>query len=366
MSEVFRISGRRPLFAATFLSRPNRFLVECLLDGEKIQAFLPNPGRLWELLFSGSTLFLQKEVSSNSARKTRFTVIGIQSDHGPVMLHTHKTNDLAEWLFDHGLVPGMEDYRVIRREVPWGKSRFDLLVSDGSSEMILEIKSCSLFGRRIAMFPDAPSLRAVKHVKDLQGLAAKGKKTGVIFIVQSGDPEFFIPDFHTDYDFAEALFQIDEGEGAFEVKAFKIPWNEDFSFCGKPREIPILWDVLSSEASPFGYVLLLCQFNKRKEYAIVISPRLEYVDYNDMRRPNMIPSLKAFLSMADSIRSIPVRTGQDLEAVLANGLGSICDTIKYFNGKPIFMFQENPLSKRSFIQYLLSVRIDRLEEFLSV
>jgi sugar fermentation stimulation protein A len=80
-----------PTERAIFLQRPNRFVVLCNLNGKAIKAFLPNPGRLWELLLPQAVLYVEK--SSRADRKIPYTVVAIEREGRPVMAHTHRTND---------------------------------------------------------------------------------------------------------------------------------------------------------------------------------------------------------------------------------------------------------------------------------
>ena len=97
---------------AEFLSRPNRFIVFCRLNGRKVKAFLPNPGRLQELLLPGVHLFLEK--CASRYRKTAYTAVAVEGRKGPIVLHTHLTNQVARRLIEEGLVPGLEDAELIR------------------------------------------------------------------------------------------------------------------------------------------------------------------------------------------------------------------------------------------------------------
>ena len=79
-----------PTEKAIFLRRPNRFVLICNLNGKVIKAFLPNPGRLWELLLPQAVLYLEK--SSQPDRKLPYTVVAVEREGHPVMAHTHRTN----------------------------------------------------------------------------------------------------------------------------------------------------------------------------------------------------------------------------------------------------------------------------------
>ncbi|MEA4878243.1 DNA/RNA nuclease SfsA [Aminobacterium sp. MB27-C1] len=348
MADIFHIGERNALIEARFLERPNRFLVICRLsDGERVQAFLPNPGRLWELLYPETTLYLIKESAAAASRKTKFTVVGALAEHGPVMLHTHKTNDVAAWLFNQGQVPGLEAYRVVRREVSWGNSRFDLLISNGKEPMVIEVKSCSLFGKKIAMFPDAPSTRALKHLNELRRINEQEIRAGILFIVQSGHPDFFIPDYHTDFDFSMALkenqFESSQNERLM-IKALKISWDKLFTMRQKIEEIPILWNLLKQECTTKGYSLSIHML-ENGQYGIHVLPQIK----------------KA------SSRILAIRTTQPIEETLFNRLSLLCDDAKFLEDRGIkmFIFNKNPLKEPDFVQFLIDMRINRLESMIA-
>ena len=147
--------GRLRLFGevlhADFIERPNRFLVRCRLAGRVVTAYLPNPGRLKELLLPGCRILLV-DGGENGGRKTRFTAVAVERDGLPILLHTHKTNDAARHLVDLGAIPGLEGARVVRAEVKAGRSRFDFLLDRDGEEIFLEVKSCTLVGNRVPCF----------------------------------------------------------------------------------------------------------------------------------------------------------------------------------------------------------------------
>ena len=87
----------------TFLSRPNRFVIACNLGGRIVKAFLPNPGRLKELLLPGATLYLEEVKDEN--RDLPFTAVAVEREGERVVLHTHRTNDVARYLIETGSCP---------------------------------------------------------------------------------------------------------------------------------------------------------------------------------------------------------------------------------------------------------------------
>ena len=133
------------LFKGRFIDRPNRFIVHVEIDDETVTCHLPNPGRLWELLYAGTTVWVRKVLTPG--RKTPYDVIGIERDGIPVLLDTQYNNDVAEALIREKRIPGWEDWSVLRREVAIEGSRFDLLLHRGEDLFFLEVKSCTLFSK---------------------------------------------------------------------------------------------------------------------------------------------------------------------------------------------------------------------------
>lgn len=114
-----------PTEKALFLSRPNRFILNCKLKGKTVKAFLPNPGRLSELLLPETPVYLER--TSNPNRSFPYTAVALERDGLRIVLHTRKTNEVARYLIESGAIPGLGDHEVVRREVPDGNSRFDFL-----------------------------------------------------------------------------------------------------------------------------------------------------------------------------------------------------------------------------------------------
>ena len=130
---------------ATFISRPNRFLVRCALGGRTVSAFLPNPGRLAELLIPGCRIYLVKvdeaDFHNNPSRKTRYTAVAVERGGHPIVLHTHRTNDMARYLIESDLVPGLEGARISASEVRVGQSRIDFLLEQKGVEILLPARA---------------------------------------------------------------------------------------------------------------------------------------------------------------------------------------------------------------------------------
>ena len=247
-----------------FLSRPNRFMVLCELNGQRVKAFLPNPGRLHELLFPGAPLYLEE--ASGPKRTLPYTAVAVERDGEIVVLHTHKTNDVVRYLIEEGVIKGLGQWRYVRREVTRGKSRFDFLYRKGRQEILLEVKSCTLFSKQVAMFPDAVTERGRRHLIELAGLSTPRLQCAVLFLIHWRHAKWFLPDYHTDLDFAKTFLAVKD---KVVIMPIAVRWLPDFSIDIKSVAcIDIPWTTLDREARDGGSYLVLLKVHERKTISI--------------------------------------------------------------------------------------------------
>lgn len=236
------------------MRRINRFLVECTLDGKAVNAFLPNPGRLQELLLTGRPLFVVEEGETKD-RMTDFTVVGVEREGRPIMLHTHKTNSVVGRLLEEDLIPGLEGAEIVRQEVRVGHNRFDFLLKDQSGDIFLEMKSCTLVGEEVAMFPDAVTARGARHLRELADLAGGATRCAVVFIIHWPLASVFMPDYHTDLHFARTLLAVRE---SVRIIPLSVRWLPDLSLSCSVRLLDVPWQHIELEAQDRGsYIIIL-------------------------------------------------------------------------------------------------------------
>ncbi len=191
---------------ATFISRPNRFIAHVAVNGELCVAHVKNTGRCRELLVPGCTVYLS--VSANPARKTKYDVIAVEKrreGNAPLLINMDSqiANDVAEeWLRDGKL---FSRDAVIRREVKWGNSRFDFYVEDGPRHAFVEVKGVTLEQGGVAMFPDAPTERGVKHVEELTACIREGYEAYLLFVIQMKEIDILYPNDAMHKAFGDAL-----------------------------------------------------------------------------------------------------------------------------------------------------------------
>ncbi len=189
-----------------FLSRPNRFIAEVLIDGIKQTVHVKNTGRCKELLIKGNEVWLQK--SHNPLRKTAYDLIAVKKGDLLINMDSQIPNAVAaEWLKKGKL---FSKEAVIKREVTFGNSRFDLFIEDKNRKAFIEVKGVTFENDGIASFPDAPTLRGVKHINELIKCAQNGFEAYIIFIIQMKGVRLFTPNYETHAEFGEALKKAQE------------------------------------------------------------------------------------------------------------------------------------------------------------
>ncbi len=190
------------LTRGTFVSRDNRFVVTARIGDSNERVHLPNTGRLKELMIPGTPVLLSE---ANGTRKTRYTLKLIGYNSGWVCLDTGVTNSVLEEWVERGNLDGCHEPEGIRREVRFGNSRFDLWCRDDAAEHYVEAKCCTLIQSGTALFPDAPSERAHKHLTELTEMVNLGMQTHVVFLIQQSGANHFEPNKHRDPVFAKLL-----------------------------------------------------------------------------------------------------------------------------------------------------------------
>jgi sugar fermentation stimulation protein A len=192
-----------PLVPARFVRRDNRFRVTVELAGELVAAHLPNSGRLPELLTPGRPCWLAE--FDDSRRKTRFDLKLMAYADTLVSVDARLPNPLfAEAVAASQLEP----FRWVERfdrEVRLGDSRLDFCLEGSGGVCWVETKSVTLVEDGVARFPDAPTERGARHVRELITAVGRGECAAVVFVVQRADAACFTPHDQADAVFGAAL-----------------------------------------------------------------------------------------------------------------------------------------------------------------
>lgn len=187
-----------------FLSRPNRFIAQVELEGRTEVVHVKNTGRCRELLVPRAAVWL--EGSGNPARKTAYDLIAVEKGGLLVNMDAQAPNQVfREWAEGGGFRPGLT---LLRPETVWGDSRFDFYWEDGTGGRgFVEVKGVTLELDGHARFPDAPTLRGVKHLHELIRCRAEGYEAAVCFVIQMAGMKDFAPNDETHPAFGAALRQ---------------------------------------------------------------------------------------------------------------------------------------------------------------
>jgi sugar fermentation stimulation protein A len=349
-----------------------------------VLAYLPNPGRLWELLQKNREVFLLKK---KDLQKFEYQAVAVKLNKHYVLLDTHYNNAFTKDLIKKNHIDFLNGYTIEKEEFSAGNSRFDFLLTREQEKLILEVKSCTLFYNNLAMFPDAPSERAKKHVEELAKLNEHGIKGAILFVVYSPFVSFFLPEFNVDIEFAESLYK---NRNNIIIKAVGI---RNFMMSKKSivvRNLNIPWDTLKSKLVNSGSYLLIIYINENKVISIghlgYIHFEVGYYIYvgsaminlnqriNRHKRKNkkLFWHIDYLLKEAKLLHALPIRSEIDLECTIARDIINISDRQVIGFGfsdcncdSHLFKFDTNPIYKKNFIDLLLRYRMGLISNKLN-
>ena len=193
---------------AQFVARPNRFVARVLRDGTEETVHVKNTGRCRELLIPGARILLQHHPDAQTrGRKTCYSLTAVYKGDRLVNIDSQAPNEeAARWLREGGLEAGTGIRpEAVRREAVFGHSRFDLAFTAGGRPAFMEVKGVTLERDGVALFPDAPTGRGVKHLEELAAARAAGYRAAVCFIVQMAGMKWVEPNDATHPEFGAAL-----------------------------------------------------------------------------------------------------------------------------------------------------------------
>ncbi len=188
----------------SFCSRKNRFVAEVMIEGRQETVHVKNTSRCRELLLPGAEVVLER--AGNSSRKTKYDLISVYKESlGWVNIDSQAPNKIVrEWLEG-------QDYDVVRPEYTIGDSRIDFYMEKGDQKYLMEVKGCTLEIDGIGYFPDAPTERGIKHLRELKKAAQEGYQCYAAFVIQMEGITEVRPNIETHREFGQAL---EEAENA--------------------------------------------------------------------------------------------------------------------------------------------------------
>ncbi len=211
---------------AIFLERENRFIARCLVDGEEEVVHVKNTGRCKELLIKNREVILQP--SDKATRKTKYDLISVYKNDYLVNIDSIAANEVFyEALMKKKIIlNGYENISYLKKEYKYYNSRFDFYIENNEKKALIEVKSVTLEEEGVCRFPDAPTLRGIKHINEL----IKGKEEGfdafIVFIIKLENVEYFTPNTRNERDFYNALLNA-KNKGV-NILAFNSLLGEDY------------------------------------------------------------------------------------------------------------------------------------------
>lgn len=186
---------------AIFLERPNRFVAYVETDQGREVCHVKNTGRCKELLVPGATVYVQR--NDHPARKTKLDLIGVEKNEYLINMDSQAPNHaVKEWLLAGNL---FSENAKVYSEKTYGQSRFDFYVEDGARKAFIEVKGVTLEDDGVCRFPDAPTERGVKHVRELMKCLEDGYEAYVLFVIQMRPVKYLEPNDVTHKAFGDAL-----------------------------------------------------------------------------------------------------------------------------------------------------------------
>lgn len=185
----------------TFLSRPNRFIAMVDIDGLTVKCHVKNTGRCKELLIPGTEVYVSKW--DNPSRATQHDLITVRKGERLVNIDSQAPNKVFMEYMQSGR--HIEGITYIKAESKYGNSRFDFYVEADKRKILIEVKGVTLEDDGVALFPDAPTLRGVKHLNGLADSITEGYEAQAVFVIQMRGVDYFAPNSKMHPEFGEAL-----------------------------------------------------------------------------------------------------------------------------------------------------------------
>ena len=188
---------------ARFLRRVNRFTAFVELNGQEEIVHVKNTGRCKELLLEGARVFLEE--ADKEGRKTKYSLIAVYKGDTLVNMDSQAPNQMAAEALAEGKITEIGEVDFLKREVNYENSRFDLFYQKGEKKGFIEVKGVTLEGNGIAKFPDAPTERGAKHLRELIKAKEEGYEAAALFVIQMKGVQEFRPNEERDKNFTAAL-----------------------------------------------------------------------------------------------------------------------------------------------------------------
>jgi len=384
MTFIFGGPDEPPPVVGVFISRPNRFIIIAETGGKRVRVHCPNPGRIWEILHPGRKLLLTP--SENPERKTPYSLAAACYKDKTIPMNAARSNKVTRELIIPVLFPKAESVKgeyslppdfiskntlstaedSIKTKSPKSRakvrSRFDFLVKSENKDHLIEVKSCTLTEKGVAMFPDAPTERGRRHVEELMEIQNTGcYECHIILVLHHSDTKLFIPNFHTDPAFA---YTLEEASKSITIHAVSV----ETALSGRVKlinpNLPVDFTNLKAARANRGFYIILLHIPMEAEgykkgwYMMIegMDKGLKKGMESRLKKKKRDGSLIERLNFhADERKGIPVYSLTKLENRAAEDLKPLADKIIEENPEILF-FHDNPIFNSDFTEKLFQYR----------
>jgi sugar fermentation stimulation protein A len=344
---------------------------------------------LLEFAFPGERLILERYTPQNTShhsktqRKTQWTTVAVYHHGVVVPLCASRANAVARELILSCIIPGLEE---THSEYKIGNSRFDFMCVDTEGvKHLIEVKCCSLVEYGVAMFPDAPSVRAVKHLEELAELSAKGYRSHVLFVIVHGNAKRFCANPHTDPAFAKALSHY---AGEISIHAVEIACDADGGVKLVNKQVPVDLSVSALAEKNCGSYMIVLELRKGAAVDVGSLGRVQFkagwyvyagsalhnlsqqvARHLRKKKPNKHWHIDYLTPYAASIQALPFASYYNRECTFASILAELggealagfgCSDCASQGGKGcpshLYYFDSSPMENKAFVDKLLCFR----------
>jgi len=212
-----------PLVEGIFLHRDNRFRATVEVAGRVTKAHVPNSGRLHELFTPGRRVLLLPRPAPY--RTTHYDLVMVDLDGRLVSMDARLPSHLFHEAVAAGRLAPFTGYTSIQPEVSFGESRLDFRLDGPAGTCYVEVKSVTLVEDGVGLFPDAPTIRGRRHIRELMEIVAQGHRAAAVFVIQRDDAHSFAPHDTADPDLGRVLREA--AAAGVEVHAFRCRVTRD-------------------------------------------------------------------------------------------------------------------------------------------
>ena len=362
-------SAKKHPIEANFINRENRFVGIVEIAGKRHSVYIPNTGRLGELLIPGVRVLL-----SPSGGKYKYKMQYVIYKGNPVFIDSVECNRIFYELIQRGDIPALTGYHSVKREPPYKNHRFDFLLtgassSNGMQELFVELKSCTLAWNNIASFPDAPTQRGVEHIKAL----SESRRGLIVFFILHSNIEYFIPNYHTSFEFYRTIMDYKDH---IEMAAYSVEYGKNLEITGVKNV-----EIILPELKPKGCYLLVYEntANFTKDVGVLGSIRFPpgFYIYVGSGRNNLFKRIEHHRRKSRTKRwhldyikesfklicDVPIVTERDIECSLADKMIELGgEGVSRFGSSDcackshLFYFSGNPIHRNDFWDMALKER----------